>query len=256
MENIKEIVKKYFEENEMEDMMEYGPSDDYILGDISKVIADCITRAGHEVSENYAEDYSDGKYTVTIKVDGRTRSGIIKAYKGVDEAADFIERVLKIKEESPIEKGFEKMKKYHNYIYDMFDLSTGLVISVTIYKDKAIVTNSNDRLWGEECKKTEVGSKLAETILLNLWSKGTEFGTWINNKSLPKYTNILEYKEEDFELPLNLMKYWQILRVICNLDDEEKIYQVDYYDDSEVILIQEFENENDINKFFEEYIEE
>lgn len=151
-------------------------------------------------------------------------------------------------------KMFEKMKEYHKYIFDMFDLGSSLTISITIFNDEAIVTNSNQFIWGKECKKTEVGSKLAETILLNLESYRTEFGNWISPQSLPHYKEILKLKEENFEMPLSLMKLWQVARIICNVNEKNKIYQIDYYSEADTVDVREFKDEKEINQFFEDYI--
>lgn len=95
-EDIKEVVNEYFNKNELKDMMDYGASRDEGLGDISKIVADCITELGYPVDYNYAEDsiYGDGKYDVHIGFNNEDYCDTVKAWNGADEVIDFIQKIF------------------------------------------------------------------------------------------------------------------------------------------------------------------
>lgn len=97
MKDIRKLVEEYFEENGIEDLMDYGASGDEGLGDVSKVVADCLVEVGYPVEYNYAEDsiYGDGKYDVHVGYNGKDYYTTIKAWNGIDEVVEFIEEILK-----------------------------------------------------------------------------------------------------------------------------------------------------------------
>lgn len=95
-EDIKKVVNEYFKENDLTDMMDYGASSDEGLGDISSVVADCITSLGYPVDYNYAEDsiYGDGKYDVHIGFKEKDYSTVLSAWNGTDEVIGFIQDIF------------------------------------------------------------------------------------------------------------------------------------------------------------------
>ena len=96
MKTIEEVVKEYFEEEEITDLMNYGESGNPGLNDISEPVADCITELGYPVDYNYAEDsiYGDGKYDVHIGYNGKDYCTTLKAWNGADEVIDFIKEIF------------------------------------------------------------------------------------------------------------------------------------------------------------------
>lgn len=96
MKTIEEVVNKYFEEEGIDDMMNYGASSDEGLSDISGIVADCITELGYPVDYNYAEDsiYGDGKYDVHIGYNNKDYSTVLKSWNGADEVIEFIQEIF------------------------------------------------------------------------------------------------------------------------------------------------------------------
>lgn len=97
MKTVEEVVNKYFEEEGIDDMMNYEASSDEGLRDISEIVADCIIALGYPVDYNYAEDsiYGDGKYEVHIGYNNKDYSTVLKAWNGADEVIEFIQEIFK-----------------------------------------------------------------------------------------------------------------------------------------------------------------
>lgn len=103
---VEKVVSEYFEEYGIKDMTDYGSSDDAsygVLGDISEIYADILIRLGYQVTAHNAEDgYGDGKYIVSIAIEGRQQPVVIsyvKAWHTPEEVARDIKDVIEEIEE-------------------------------------------------------------------------------------------------------------------------------------------------------------
>lgn len=103
---VEKVVSEYFEEYGIQDMKDYGSSDDALcgaMGDISEIYADILTRLGYKVITHNAEDgYGDGKYIVSIAIEGRQRPVImnyVKAWHTADEVTRDIQDIIEEIEE-------------------------------------------------------------------------------------------------------------------------------------------------------------
>ena len=104
---VEKVVSEYFEEYGIQDMMDYGSTEDALYGsagDISEVYADILVRLGYQVIAHSAEDgYGDGKYEVSIVIEGRQHPVVIsyvKAWHTADEVARDIKDIIEeIKED-------------------------------------------------------------------------------------------------------------------------------------------------------------
>ena len=104
---VEKVVSEYFEEYGIQDMMDYGSSDDAAygaMGDISEIYANILTRLGYQVIAHSAEDgRGDGKYTVSIALKGRKQPVVIsyvKAWHTAEEVTRDIKEVIEeIKED-------------------------------------------------------------------------------------------------------------------------------------------------------------
>lgn len=152
----------------------------------------------------------------------------------------------------------ETIKKFHKWIFDNFDLGSCLTISISILENTVILTNSNERKWGIKCSIYDIPKHIAETILLHLQSNTISYGSWATQPNLPKQCEtILDYKEEDFYLNLELEKLWTITRVICNIDREKNVlYQIDYSAESDITCFKKYSSKEQIEKYLEDYLEE
>ncbi len=132
------------------------------------------------------------------------------------------------------------IKKHHDYLYNSFDLGSSLEIVITIQDDKAIITNSGARIWGEQFDITEIGKAIAETILLNGLNDSIQWGDWLHNADLKPVNQVLEMNEDNFELDLEFVKLWSLTRTVSNMKREaNKIYEISYFAECGEIYYQE-----------------
>jgi len=102
---IKNAVYDYFEEYDINDLMDYGSSDDAAygaMGDISDVYADIMKNLGYPVKTNWADDYNgDGKYVVWMIITGIEDKICIetKAWRDADGVAEDIQDLVEDIEE-------------------------------------------------------------------------------------------------------------------------------------------------------------
>lgn len=137
-------------------------------------------------------------------------------------------------------KALQDIQKEHKELEEEFGLGSPKILRIDILDNIAVVTNSNECIWGETCKVPDLGEKIAFSILMELSASGCEFGSWLNKPYYPQYEEILKYKEEDFELDVELCKFWIIARVISNMKREQgKVYTVMYDSDSRMTYTQE-----------------
>jgi hypothetical protein len=134
----------------------------------------------------------------------------------------------------------QDIQKEHKELEEEFDLGSPKILRVDILDNIAVVTNSNEFIWGETCKVQDLGKKVAFSILIELEASSCEFGSWLNKPYYPQYEEILKYNEEDFELNTELCKFWTIARVISNMKREPgKAYMVMYDSDTRMTYTQE-----------------
>jgi hypothetical protein len=134
----------------------------------------------------------------------------------------------------------QDIQREHKELEEEFDLGSPKILRVDILDDIAVVTNSNECIWGETCKVQDLGKKVAFSILIELEASSCDFGSWLSKPYYPQYEEILKYKEEDFELNTELCKFWIISRVISNMKREPgKAYMVMYDSDSRMTYTEE-----------------
>lgn len=98
------------------------------------------------------------------------------------------------------------IKEFMNKIYDTYDLGSDPSMDVVIYNDKAFFTAYYNTL--EECSVKELGSKIAEKILLKGLSTSNIYGDWLNEKDLKELNNIeYDWKDDDICFDLELAKF-------------------------------------------------
>ena len=149
---------------------------------------------------------------------------------------------------------WEVFEKYHKLIEDNIDLGTGNIIDVTIYNKYAVITDTNGHIYGEEVSINDLNNKLAPDIMLLGIDTPVEFGDWLHNPELPNITNIPKWKEDDFTVNIELLKFWTVLRIICNKlvkEDDNKIHHIYWYRDSEIASYDCYDS---IEKFKEDWI--
>lgn len=124
----------------------------------------------------------------------------------------------------------DKIIAEHNKGKEAFDLGSPHYINITIYKNVAIVSNTYNYKWAEMCMTSEVGSKIAETILLNgLGVPKCEYGDFLHNRDLPLYKETTNLKEKDFYMEESFVSFWTTARIICNRPynlEDTKIYDI------------------------------
>ena len=65
---MKDIIDKYFEENKIENFMDYGSDrDSYSMPSLSSVYKDILDKLDIKYTNIFTEDISDGKYQTTIE---------------------------------------------------------------------------------------------------------------------------------------------------------------------------------------------
>ena len=89
-ENVKNAVNLYFTEHRITNMMEYGNGRDG-LDDISSIISDILKYLHIKVISHSADDWSDGKYIVSLSIYNNEKyEEIIKAWNGEERIVEYI----------------------------------------------------------------------------------------------------------------------------------------------------------------------
>jgi hypothetical protein len=106
---VKDVVENYFEENNIEDLMQYGSSSDArfgAFGDISDVYYDILEELGYPVEGSYAEDATgDGKYNVYLTISGNNFTIPTKAWRDAEGVfQDIKELIDDMEEEKEVKK--------------------------------------------------------------------------------------------------------------------------------------------------------
>lgn len=98
-ENVKNAVKLYFTEHRITNMMEYGNGRDG-LDDISSIISDILEYLHIKVISHSADDWSDGKYIVSLSIYNIEKyEEIIKAWNGEERVTEYICNLLDLSDE-------------------------------------------------------------------------------------------------------------------------------------------------------------
>ena len=96
--DVEQTVKDYFKEKGLEDLQDFGASDEEILEDISNPYAEILKRLGYHVKLNYSDDgYGDGKYVVYLEIPDITEERIeipVKAWHTAEEVTRDIYELL------------------------------------------------------------------------------------------------------------------------------------------------------------------
>lgn len=96
---MKDIIDKYFEENKIENFMDYGSDrDSYSMPSLSSVYKDILDKLDIKYTNIFTEDISDGKYQTTIEFDDDKVVVDTSAWNGKEMLKDNIE-VIKEKYE-------------------------------------------------------------------------------------------------------------------------------------------------------------
>lgn len=107
------------------------------------------------------------------------------------------------------------IKQFTKKIYDDYDLGSEASIDVVIYNQKAYITSFLG-LKLEECSTKELGSKIAEMVMLKGLSTPNFYGSWLLGRKLDSLERIDDWKDDDIEFDLDLAKFWEMCRVISN----------------------------------------
>lgn len=153
-----------------------------------------------------------------------------------------------------------EIKKIHELVCDNFDLGSSFTLIITIQGDKAVITNSNDGMWGEEHYTKDIGKIIAETIMLRgLSASGVNYGSFTSNKSLPQFDQILQFTDEDFEFDTEMAKIWTLARVICNSKrDNKTIYEINYCYEADIVCFDTYSEQaykdyyNETKQYYQE----
>lgn len=97
---MKDIIDKYFEENKIENFMDYGSDrDSYSMPSLSSVYKDILDKLNIKYTNIYTEDISDGKYQTTIEFNDDKVVVDTSAWNGKEVLKDNIESIKEKYEE-------------------------------------------------------------------------------------------------------------------------------------------------------------
>lgn len=97
---MKDIIDKYFEENRIENFMDYGSDrDSHSMPSLSSVYKDILDKLNIKYTNIYTEDISDGKYQTTIEFNDDKVVVDTSAWNGKDVLKDNIESIKEKYEE-------------------------------------------------------------------------------------------------------------------------------------------------------------
>ena len=123
--------------------------------------------------------------------------------------------------------------KKHDLICDNFDLGSPFILIVTIQGDRAMITNSNEKVWASNITKENVGCAVAETIMLKgLETSQITWGGFLQKQELITFDKVLKLDENDFDFDTDFLKLWTLLRVACNIDLKGKIFELSFDSES------------------------
>lgn len=101
---MKDIIANYFEENKIENFMEYGADrDSYIMPSLSNVYKEILDKLGIKYTNIFTEDISDGKYQTTIDFDDKKIIVDTSAWNGKQVLKDNIETIKEEYEKIQVE---------------------------------------------------------------------------------------------------------------------------------------------------------
>lgn len=105
---ISPVVAKYFNEKEMEDLMEYGNDSDEGLYHLSTLYEDLMNELNIKFENVYTEDISDGKYVTTIIFRDNSEIQIdTSAFNGVEVVTNNLVSVLENFKEKNVQNNLE-----------------------------------------------------------------------------------------------------------------------------------------------------
>lgn len=91
---MKDIIDKYFEENKIENFMDYGSDrDSYSMPSLSSVYKDILDKLDIKYTNIFTEDISDGKYQTTIEFNDDKVVVDTSAWNGREVLKDNIESI-------------------------------------------------------------------------------------------------------------------------------------------------------------------
>ena len=91
---MKDIIDKYFEENKIENFMDYGSDrDSYSMPSLSSVYKDILDKLNIKYTNIFTEDISDGKYQTTIEFNDDKVVVDTSAWNGREVLKDNIESI-------------------------------------------------------------------------------------------------------------------------------------------------------------------
>lgn len=110
-------VKNYFEENQIENLMDYGSDGDEGLNKLSSLYKEILDKLNIKYKDIYTEDISDGKYLTTITFEDNTEIELdTSARNGIRVVAKNIESVYATYEK--IQDKLKENEKEIDYDYE------------------------------------------------------------------------------------------------------------------------------------------
>lgn len=101
---MKDIIDKYFEENKIENFMDYGSDrDSYSMPSLSSVYKDILDKLDIKYTNIFTEDISDGKYQTTIEFNDDKVVVDTSAWNGREVLKDNIESIKEKYKELQVE---------------------------------------------------------------------------------------------------------------------------------------------------------
>lgn len=134
----------------------------------------------------------------------------------------------------------QEIKKEHEELYKMYDLGSPKIIKIDILGTKAVLTDSNQGIWGKVVHIKELGKKIAYSLMIELEATGTIWGGFATSQFLPEIEKVLDYDQEDFWLDKEVAKVWVISRIVCNIKRKKgTTYSISYDGDSGMTWFEE-----------------
>lgn len=270
IEEIKKAVGDFFAEQDIEDLMDFGSSDDAAYGaagDISEVYSEVLIALGYDIDTAYA-DYNggDGHYYVRINFQGLNEpiTTAVVAWDDADSVVGTIESILGEYEEL-LEKQNQGPSVFEEYAenIDYYGAPGIPANKIVIFENGYVHTEADPKARDPKIIEDYINKVAIPWAFMNgIYCVGMDHGSFVRNREYVKSTDVPKKKEDDYSVNVDILNYVfaVMAAAVEHANGKKGITVIEYCGEADFTTVNEYADEKafleDVQEFLDEIKEE